>query len=431
MTLQGLKWVGGVALAMNLLSGCIIKEEDDPEETAGSGGTGGDAVSSAGSGGEPPEGGGGASASGGASGASGGGAVGAADCDAAEVLPPAITEAVTYGPGCVRIDNTEVNDAGALTFAPGTRVEFLPGGFLSIGRYGGSATLSAVGTEAEPITFTSSNPNPRAGDWQCIHLDGDGSELDHVVVEYGGAACGATGAGREGMVQVYGSPRGITHSALRDSSTVAVQLGGTPTLFQNNTFERNTLAPIRASANSLTSIGTPNTFDAGDVILVESALVTRTGTWANHGIPYRFLAGFGAQGAITVAAGVEIQMTDGSLDVATFDLLGTEAEPVVITSAQAEPRAGDWGCIVSPAALRIEHAIIEYAGSGQGCTGANYAVALAVSEGTTITDTVFRNISGAAFRVPGCDDVSAWCANTFEGIAEGPILCGNEATACP
>jgi hypothetical protein len=332
----------------------------------------------------------------------------------------------------VSVDELEVDGAATLTIVPGTRIEFAPGGYLSVARNGGSATLAAVGTPEAPITFTSSNANPRAGDWQCIHLDGDGSELDNVIVEFGGSACGATGAGREGAVQIYGSPRGITNTTIRDSSTVGVQLDGTPVLFQDNTFQRNTLAPIRVTANSLTSIGTPNTFDPGDAILVEPDLVTRSGTWINHGVPYVFTAGFGIQGEISIAAGVRVEMTDGSLDVGTFDLLGTADQPVVFTSAQQNPAPGDWGCIYSGAALRIEHAVFEYAGSGQGCTGASYPIAVVAAVGTTITDTVFRNISGSAFRTDCDEDVSAWCAtNTFEGLTADPILCGNEPTACP
>ena len=281
--------VAAFTLALVSLSGCLLEDDDDDpingtNVTNDRDGDGGASTAPEGRGGEQ---------SAPAAGGSGGRTAPAATCDGVEPLPPATEEDLTIGPGCVRINDFEVNGSATLTLLPGTRVEFAPGGFLSVGRNGGSATLSAVGTLEAPITFTSSNANPRAGDWQCIHLDGDGSELDNVIVEFGGAACGATGADREGMIQVYGSPRGITNAVIQDSSTVGVELAGTATLFANNTFQRNTLAPLRVSSNSLTSIGAANAFDAGDVILVEPDLVTRSGTWANHGLPYRFAAGFG------------------------------------------------------------------------------------------------------------------------------------------
>jgi hypothetical protein len=414
--------VAGLTIALGLVSGCLVKE-NDPEDVGGTGGMGGDDTRTP----TRPE-----------LEQVGVGGSGVVDpgisetCDGVVPLPPNIESDLTVGPGCVKIDNTVLSGAAKLTILPGTRVEFFAGGFLSVAAYGGAATLAAVGTPDEPIVFTSSNANPRAGDWQCIYLGGDGSELDNVIVEYGGASCEATGAGNEGMVQIYGSARGVTHSTLRDSSTVAVRLDGTPTLFENNTFERNTLAPIRVGANSITSIGTPNTYDPDDVIIVEPDGVTRGGTWANHGVPYRFLAGFGIQSEIKVAAGVRVEMTDGSLEVGSFDLLGTAAAPVVFTSAQEVPRPGDWGCIFSRGgALRIEHALIEYAGSGQGCSGSEYRVGVWAAAGTTISDSVFRNIEGAAFKSDCGDDISDWCANTFENVSEGPISCADELRECP
>jgi hypothetical protein len=168
--MKGQSFGSSVAFVLALVCGCTLQEKEKQiDEVAGSGGTGGD------------------DGSGGPQGGTGGGNPGntvvAADCDDVEPLPQAIEEDLTIGPGCVRIDRLEVNGDATLTIEPGTRVEFAPGGFLSVARYGGSATVAALGTEEQPITFTSSNANPRAGDWQCIHLDGDGSELDHVVVE--------------------------------------------------------------------------------------------------------------------------------------------------------------------------------------------------------------------------------------------------------
>jgi hypothetical protein len=52
-------------------------------------------------------------------------------------------------------------------------------------------TLIAKGTAEAPVTFTSSSPSPVPGDWAGIWLDAaDGSQLDHVIVEYAGSAAG-------------------------------------------------------------------------------------------------------------------------------------------------------------------------------------------------------------------------------------------------
>lgn len=43
--------------------------------------------------------------------------------------------------------------------------------------------IIALGTEENPIIFTSASDNPKIADWSQLNL-GDGSRLDHVIVEY-------------------------------------------------------------------------------------------------------------------------------------------------------------------------------------------------------------------------------------------------------
>jgi hypothetical protein len=224
------------------------------------------------------------------------------------------------------------------------------------------------------------------------------------------------------MLQIEGSPRGITNTTVRDSSTIGVLFGGTPSRFENNTFARNGEAPLRIAPEGVTSIGTGNTFDPGDVILVRAGSAERSGTWENLGVPYRVSGTVQLYGDIVVAPGVRIEMIDGSFQVASFDVLGTAEEPVVFTSAQSEPRPGDWGCIYSAATVRVEHAVIEYAGNGEGC-GATTRAAIKADTGSEIVDTVFRNISGVAVDGTDCDGITAWCSNQFEAVEQGPVSC--------
>lgn len=73
-----------------------------------------------------------------------------------------------------------------LTLEPGVTIRFPPGGILSIGELG-PGTLHAVGTPAQPITFTSQYDHP--GAWMGVTIGefADSSTLfEHVVVEKGG-----------------------------------------------------------------------------------------------------------------------------------------------------------------------------------------------------------------------------------------------------
>jgi hypothetical protein len=71
---------------------------------------------------------------------------------------------------------------------PGARVIFGSNGNPPSNKVG---VLRALGTEAEPIVFTSGAEAPAPGDWVGLWLDtSNGSRLDHVVIEYAGAANG-------------------------------------------------------------------------------------------------------------------------------------------------------------------------------------------------------------------------------------------------
>ena len=79
-----------------------------------------------------------------------------------------------------------------LTINPGTEIQF-DSVYLYIGHNSSSSypgALIAAGTGAEPITFTSSETTPAAGDWYGIYFanysDDSTCILDNCVIEYGG-----------------------------------------------------------------------------------------------------------------------------------------------------------------------------------------------------------------------------------------------------
>lgn len=149
------------------------------------------------SGGSAPAGGaGGAGGAAGTAGAAGnGGAIGSAENCA--------IDAPTHWQADVYVVKCKLDVASSLTIDPGAVVKLGPGAYVDV-RPG--ATLSAIGTEAAPIVFTSladdahggdsagDGPStPAKGDWGCsgecgaLNLRGDGAVLDHVQVLYGSA----------------------------------------------------------------------------------------------------------------------------------------------------------------------------------------------------------------------------------------------------
>jgi hypothetical protein len=163
-----------------------------------------------------------------------------------------------------------------------------------------------------------------------------------------------------------------------------------------------------------------------------------SGTWHAQAVPFRIVGGMqiNDMAEVTMEAGLTLRMTGSTFEVFNANLIvaGTEEAPVTFTSAVNNPLAGDWGCILLSATTgtpSFDYAVIEYAGSGAGCTGANYTTALAALTGTRITNSVFREIAGSAIRISQ-DCNTAWCDNTFEEVAEGPLDCNlGTLTSCP
>ncbi len=76
-----------------------------------------------------------------------------------------------------------------LTIDPGVTVKFALYNAIYIGSGGTKGILVANGTTALPITFTSSQTTPAAGNWYGLNFSGDassGSVLNNIIVEYGG-----------------------------------------------------------------------------------------------------------------------------------------------------------------------------------------------------------------------------------------------------
>ena len=95
---------------------------------------------------------------------------------------------------------------------------------VRFGNYAGlwvRGTLKAMGTAAQPITFTSALTTPTPGAWRGLTVDASSAsaQLDYVTVEYGGD-------GRPGSVYVYyGGQASISHSKLIYSSSAGLYAG--------------------------------------------------------------------------------------------------------------------------------------------------------------------------------------------------------------
>jgi TolA-binding protein len=93
-----------------------------------------------------------------------------------------IASNTTWSENKIVVGDVTVNSGAAVTVAPGTTIRFANGiNYISYGN------LNAVGTTAQPITFTSlTNTGP--GCWGSIILNGSGSissNIDYTTIQYG------------------------------------------------------------------------------------------------------------------------------------------------------------------------------------------------------------------------------------------------------
>ncbi len=150
-----------------------------------------------------------------------------------------LTKKVTWQnlnvPYTMRNYEFNINEGGSLTIMPGVTVLMTENGYIRVGEYT-EGKLVAVGTEEEPIIFTSAMSDKWPGDWQGIQFEEyvtAGSILDHCKVLYGGRGGGAN-------VDFYYTKGkvSLTNSEIAYSSNYGIRVrdddGIMPTLSNNN-----------------------------------------------------------------------------------------------------------------------------------------------------------------------------------------------------
>ena len=264
-------------------------------------------------------------------------------------------------------------------------------------------TLVAEGTATSPITIERAD---ESDPWRNIETREDANvRLAHVTVA-GGGALGNNRPDSTAMLDVRGDqdrpPQGNVHAdhvTLSGSGSVGLILreGGALTSTSTDlTITGSANAPVRSWANLAGSIPPGRyTGNAVDELLIDGLTnrdaIVQDMTLANRGVPYHVLgpevrvgdtsADGRPKATLTVEAGVTIRFAKGSrlaIDAYTTDkpgagvlrAIGTAAQPIVFTSAEAAPAPGSWVGLTFKGTPdpnnRIEHAKIAYAGGTSG-----------------------------------------------------------------
>ncbi|MEL6346789.1 MAG: putative metal-binding motif-containing protein, partial [Myxococcota bacterium] len=268
-----------------------------------------------------------------------------------------------------------VEDGATLTVEDGAVVEFSSGASLVIGVIDTSALV--IEGDTDGVTFTSDQSTPASGDWGGVIVGANdlGSELDGLTIEYGGE----TGtecllidsvdlALTDVTVQLCGGDQGVRaalSSLTLNDLSVLDNDGDGLTLEENTTLTDG--ATLTASGNggypavlTLETLGAFSTDSEltgnhDDRLKVPAGTLRESVSWSDPGIPFLFTGevyvdAFGPATAVTlsIGAGVEAHFdTDAGLFIGyggtgALTVAGTSTNPVIFTSAQDSPEAGDW-----------------------------------------------------------------------------------------
>ncbi len=360
------------------------------------------------------------------------------------------------GPGTVHsgtlADSETWTEAGSphiiefsLTIGEGKTLTIEPCAVVRIGPRMGvlvEGKLIAEGAADKPIAIEGSAP---AEPWSVIEVRETGElRLVHTSVEGGGFPNGSDPE-RVAMLDIRGA-QGLhaDHLTLKNSASLGLLLregGSLSSTSRDLTITGGASSAMSTWANTAGTVPSGSyTGNKVDEIVIDGLgnrdAIQQDMTIANRGVPYRVrgasmhVAAAGATKAtLTIEPGVTIAFAKdsrlliddtgaGGPSTSALRAVGTAAQPIVFTSAEATPAAGSWVGILfegQPSADdRLDHARIAYAGGSSGVS--SYDCPSPANQGFT---------NHGAVVIYGGQPASAFITNTtFESSAGDGIVRG-------
>lgn len=321
--------------------------------------------------------------------------------------PISIASNYTWGAGIknyVVDGSTNVRiDAGAtLTIVPGTVIRMGNGNSRLIV----NGTLSAVGTAAQPIRFTSGKAIPAPGDWGRIAFGPTSTDnlLDYVIAEYGGAGIDAENP----MIDIRTSSLTMRNSTVQRSDEDGIAVRDSSPTISNTTFSGN--GPSRfgwaidlygASFPTLSGLtARDNGFDG---VAINGVRVDRNYTWDGGGLGRYLLTDSVTvipTATLTITPGLTIFLDNTNTNIVTQGTLraqGTASAPIrfasgdEFTPGDTTANSGDWGSLVfepGSADNLLEYVTVEQGG------GISSGVVIKTNGVTIRNSTIARNRNG-------------------------------------
>ena len=273
--------------------------------------------------------------------------------------------------------------------------------------------IVSQGSEDCMVTFTSAENSPQAGDWAYIEIYTNGNVFDWTTIEYGGNDYASIWVGDQGTVAITNST--FAHS----EKGIELVSDATLTAFENNTFIAMNEFIMSVTTEQVRSITPITSIDnIGNFIEIKNSTLDRDSTWKNPSVPYK-TSGFTLNADVTVEAGTVFLIEEDSYitvtDSGSLINNGTQAAPIVYTSASIEPQSGDWAYIDLYSNGNVfDWTVVEYGGKDFASVYCND------NSSISITNTVFSD-SDKALHMRDGSTLHTFSNNTFTRIQEYPI----------
>ncbi|MCI0539867.1 MAG: Ig-like domain-containing protein, partial [Verrucomicrobiales bacterium] len=315
--------------------------------------------------------------------------------------------------------NITVSGGGTLTIIPGQVLKMNTGLYLAVN----GGTVKAIGTETQPIIFTSqhddsaggdTNANgegtaPVAGDWEALYLQAgsNASELAFIEVRYAGNPDFPTGGNRVPALTFENTSAIVRNALIRDVQAEGVRFeGGQPTLNKIHVTRaaRTAFVSDLAANPSLTELTA--VANGVDAFQLTGGSLPGDRVWNIITMPYVFTDDLRVpQGVkLEIRPGVVLKFTNGQWFAVngTLEAPGTLAEPIIFTgrrddsalgdtfqdgsTGNAAPVAGNWEAFYLQAGsiANLDHVDIRYAGNPDFPTGGNRTASLLITDASPV-----------------------------------------------
>jgi flagellar hook assembly protein FlgD len=291
-----------------------------------------------------------------------------------------------------------------LTIEAGVEVEFGQNKRLTIGSGTNKGALRALGTDLDPILFTSNQTTKTAGYWDWIEFtsgtDATLTLMEHAIVEYGGS-----GASYKGAVHIDGASPTIKNTTIRDCNYNAIKIKGTTSypVLDTVAVENCKYAGIHVDAGGMnvkdlnftsgpitqatyqinmlanTQVTSTGTHTLDKPVCLRYAIISADVTWHNLGSPYvsqdivYIYKNTSTPATLTIEEGTEIRFKQNKAlligsgsNKGNIIAQGSAASPILFTSDQTTKTRGYWYGLrfagSSDGTSLLDHVTVEYGG---------------------------------------------------------------------